>query len=54
MKKKKQLSQQKITLRNFVAKHAPINGAGTHTDKKRSAKQGDVKHKAQKVPLYQI
>ncbi len=31
--------------RNFVAKHAKMGGAGEHKDKKRAAKQGDVKHK---------
>ena len=45
MKKKKQLSQQKITIRNFVAKHAPIHGAGAHVDKKQKCKNGKEKHK---------
>lgn len=31
--------------RNFVAKNATTSGAGAHTDKKRSAKQGEQKHK---------
>lgn len=31
--------------RNFVAKNAPKAGAGAHKDKKKAAKQGDVKHK---------
>lgn len=31
--------------RNYVAKNIPVTGAGKHTDKKRAAKQGDVKHK---------
>lgn len=30
---------------NFVAKHAKSSGAGKHKDKKKAAKQGDVKHK---------
>ena len=34
--------------RNFVAKNAKMGGAGAHKDKKKAAKQGDVKHK-QKV-----
>jgi hypothetical protein len=33
------------TPRNFVAKNAKTSGAGAHTDKKKAAKQGDVKHK---------
>jgi hypothetical protein len=31
--------------RNFVAKNAVNTGAGAHKDKKKSAKQGEVKHK---------
>ena len=31
--------------RNFVAKNAKMGGAGQHTDKKKAAKQGIVKHK---------
>lgn len=31
--------------RNFVAKNAIGSGAGAHKDKKKAAKQGDVKHK---------
>ena len=31
--------------RNFVAKNSKTAGAGAHKDKKRSEKQGDVKHK---------
>jgi len=31
--------------RNFVAKNAKMSGAGAHKDKKKAAKQGDVKHK---------
>lgn len=31
--------------RNFVAKNAPKGGAGAHKDKKKAAKQGDVRHK---------
>jgi len=34
--------------RNFVAKNAKMGGAGAHKDKKKAAKQGDIKHK-QKV-----
>ena len=35
--------------RNFVSKNAKMGGAGAHKDKKRAAKQGDVKHKKQDV-----
>jgi hypothetical protein len=35
--------------RNFVAKNAKMGGAGQHKDKKKAAKQGDVKHKAKAV-----
>jgi hypothetical protein len=35
--------------RNFVAKNAKMGGAGQHKDKKKAAKQGDVKHKKQDV-----
>ena len=35
--------------RNFVAKNQKTAGAGAHKDKKRAAKQGDVKHKKQEV-----
>jgi hypothetical protein len=31
--------------RNFVAKNAINTGAGAHKDKKKAAKQGDIKHK---------
>jgi hypothetical protein len=34
--------------RNFVAKNMTTSGAGAHKDKKKAAKQGEVKHKAQK------
>jgi len=33
------------TPRNFVAKNAKSSGAGAHKDKKKEAKQGNVKHK---------
>jgi hypothetical protein len=40
--------------RNFVAKNAAAttSGAGAHTDKKKAAKQGEVKHK-NKEPAYE-
>ena len=41
----------KPAVRNFVAKNSPKSGAGAHEDKKRAAKQGDVKHKKQAVPV---
>ena len=37
--------------RNFVAKNAKTAGAGVHKDKKKAEKQGDVKHKKEKVPM---
>ena len=33
--------------RNFVVKNQQTSGAGAHKDKKKAAKQGDVKHKKQ-------
>jgi len=35
--------------RNFVAKNAKTAGAGAHKDKKKAAKQGDVKHKGKEL-----
>lgn len=35
--------------RNFVAKNAKMGGAGQHKDKKKAAKQGDVKHKSKEI-----
>jgi hypothetical protein len=35
--------------RNFVAKNAKMGGAGAHKDKKKAAKQGDVKHKSKEL-----
>ncbi len=35
--------------RNFVAKNAKMGGAGQHKDKKKAAKQGDVKHKNKEI-----
>lgn len=40
--------------RNFVAKNAIQSGAGAHKDKKKADKQGDVKHKAQAIPLDEV
>jgi hypothetical protein len=37
--------------RNFVVKNQKTAGAGAHKDKKRAAKQGDVKHKKQDVDV---
>jgi len=39
--------------RNFVAKNAvsTTSGAGAHKDKKKAEKQGDFKHKKEKVPM---
>jgi hypothetical protein len=35
--------------RNFVVKNAKMGGAGAHKDKKKAAKQGDVKHKNKEI-----
>jgi hypothetical protein len=43
MKAKEFIPQSKP--RNFVAKNQKTAGAGAHKDKKKAAKQGDVKHK---------
>lgn len=42
--------------RNYVAKNAKAttSGAGAHTDKKKSEKQGVVKHKKDLVPMESI
>jgi hypothetical protein len=39
--------------RNFVAKNAikTTSGAGAHKDKKRAEKQGDAKHKKDRIPM---
>ena len=37
--------------RNFVAKNATTSGAGAHKDKKKAAKQGDVKHKSREMDV---
>ncbi len=37
--------------RNFVAKNQKTAGAGAHKDKKKSEKQGDFKHKKEKIPM---
>ncbi len=37
--------------RNFVAKNQKTAGAGAHKDKKKAEKQGDYKHKKEKVPM---
>jgi hypothetical protein len=39
--------------RNFVAKNAmkTTSGAGAHKDRKKAEKQGDLKHKKDKVPM---
>jgi len=40
--------------RNFVAKNAINTGAGAHKDKKKAAKQGDVKHKGKMMDLAEM
>jgi excinuclease UvrABC ATPase subunit len=37
--------------RNFVAKNAKMGGAGQHKDKKKAEKQGDFKHKKDKMSM---
>lgn len=37
--------------RNFVAKNQKTAGAGAHKDMKRAEKQGDVKHKKDRIPM---
>lgn len=37
--------------RNFVAKNQKTTGAGAHKDMKRAEKQGDVKHKKDRIPM---
>ena len=37
--------------RNFVAKNAKMGGAGAHKDKKKAEKQGDFKHKKDKLSM---
>lgn len=37
--------------RNFVVKNQQTSGAGAHKDKKKAAKQGDVKHKGKQMDL---
>ena len=53
MKIKELLEAKSSKPRNFVAKNAKAttSGAGTHKDKKRAEKQGDVKHKKELVPM---
>ena len=40
--------------RNFVAKNATTSGAGAHKDKKKAAKQGDVKHKGKMMDIAEM
>ncbi len=56
MKIRQIISEAKVTTkvptskpRNFVAKNAIQSGAGVHKDKKKAAKQGDVKHKNKEI-----
>ena len=41
-----------MKVRNLVAKNAVRSGAGTHKDRKRAAKNGEVKHKKSVDKLY--
>jgi len=46
--------QEAPKVRNFVAKNATTSGAGAHKDKKKAAKQGDVKHKNKSLELAEM
>jgi len=48
---KKAVGLEPMKPRNFVAKNALGGGAGAHKDKKKSAKQGDHKHKSKVVDI---
>jgi peptidoglycan hydrolase-like protein with peptidoglycan-binding domain len=48
---KKSVGLEPMKPRNFVAKNALGGGAGAHKDKKKSAKQGDHKHKSKVVDI---
>jgi len=37
--------------RNFVAKNSKTAGAGQHKDKRKAEKQGDAKHKKDRIPM---
>ncbi len=37
--------------RNFVAKNQKTAGAGVHKDKRKAEKQGDAKHKKDRIPM---
>jgi hypothetical protein len=37
--------------RNFVAKNQKTAGAGAHKDKRKAEKQGDAKHKKDRIPM---
>jgi hypothetical protein len=53
MKIKELLEAVPAKPRNFVAKNAKAttSGAGAHKDKKKAEKQGEFKHKEQKIPM---
>jgi hypothetical protein len=42
-------SKKKASTNNYVAKHAPKSGSGTHEDKKKAEKRGKVKHKGKEI-----
>lgn len=42
-------SKKKSSTNNYVAKHAPKSGSGTHEDKKKAEKRGKVKHKGKEI-----
>jgi hypothetical protein len=50
----KQLKIDAEKPRNFVAKNAKMGGAGQHKDKKKAEKQGDFKHKKDRLSMEDI
>jgi len=44
-------SAKNLEPRNFVVKNMKQSGQGKHKDMKRAAKQGDTKHKTQRIPM---
>jgi hypothetical protein len=50
----KTVKQETPKPRNFVAKNAINTGAGAHKDKKKAAKQGDVKHKGKMMDIAEM
>lgn len=47
-------TQERARARNFVAKHAKINRAATHVDRKKASKRGAIKHKGNKHAMQKL